>query len=194
MQRNEGRGQSKVMMSEIETSRLYLRQFSMADLNALSAIRSDPEVMRFIGSGQPHSADQIKESLDHILAGWKQLGFGRWAVVHKPDKKLMGWCGLAFLDKTEEIEIGYGISKEYWGRGFTTEAAAASIRYGFEELKLNRIVAVAMPENIASRRVMEKIGMRYEKTGHWYEAELVYYVILQDGYEPGAAVYELLRA
>jgi ribosomal-protein-alanine N-acetyltransferase len=190
----EESSESKVMVSEIETSRLYLRQFSMADLNALSAIRSDPEVMRFIGAGQPHSADQVKESLEHILAGWNQHGFGRWAVVHKPDKKLMGWCGLAFLDKTEEIEIGYGISKEYWGRGFTTEAAAASIRFGFEELKLNRIVAVAMPENIASRRVMEKIGMRYEKTGHWYEAELVYYVISQDGYEPGAAVYELLRA
>jgi RimJ/RimL family protein N-acetyltransferase len=189
-----GGGESKVIMPEIETSRLYLRQFSMADLNDLSAIRSDPEVMRFIGTGQPHSVDQVKESLEHILAGWKQHGFGRWAVVHKPDKKLIGWSGLAFLDETDEIEIGYGIAKDYWGRGFTTEAAAASIRYGFEELKLNRIVAVAMPENIASRRVMEKIGMKYEKTGHWYEAELVYYAISQDGYEPGDAVYEVLRA
>jgi ribosomal-protein-alanine N-acetyltransferase len=91
---------------------------------------------------------------------WKQHGFGRWALIHKPDKKLIGWCGLAPLDKTDEIEIGYGIAKEYWGRGLTTEAAAATIRYGFEELKLNQIVAVAMPENIASRRIMEKIGMR----------------------------------
>jgi RimJ/RimL family protein N-acetyltransferase len=194
MQRNEESSESKVTMPEIETSRLYLRQFSMADINDLSVIRSDPEVMRFIGAGQPHSVDQVRESLEHILSGWKQDGFGRWAVVHKPDKKLMGWCGLALLDKTEEIEIGYGIAKEYWGRGFTTEAAAASIRYGFEELKLNRIVAVAMPENIASRRVMEKIGMRFEKTGYWYEAELVYYVISQDVYEPGAAFYEILRA
>jgi ribosomal-protein-alanine N-acetyltransferase len=194
MQRNEESSESKVMMPEIETSRLYLRQFSMADFNDLSTIRSDPEVMRFIGNGQPHSMDQVRDALGGILSVWKQHGFGRWAVVHKPDKKLMGWCGLAFLDNTDEIEIGYGIAKEYWGRGFTTEAAAASLRYGFEELKLNRIVAVAMPENIASRRVMEKIGMRYERTGHWYEAELVYYVISQDGYEPGAARYELLRA
>jgi ribosomal-protein-alanine N-acetyltransferase len=186
--------ESKIMMPEIETSRLYLRQFSVADLNDLSAIRSDPEVMRFIGAGQPHSADQVRESLEHLLSGWKQNGFGRWAVVHKPDKKLMGWCGLAFLDQTEEIEIGYGMAKEYWGRGFTTEAAAASIRFGFEELKLNRIVAVAMPENIASRRVMEKIGMKCEKTGYWYEGELVYYVISQGEYEPGVAVYKLLRA
>jgi RimJ/RimL family protein N-acetyltransferase len=185
--------ESKVIMPEIETSRLYLRQFSMADLNDLSVIRSDPEVMRFIGTGQPHSVDQVKESLEHIFAGWKQHGFGRWAVLHKPDKKLISWSGLAFLDKTDEIEIGYGIAKEYWNRGFTTEAAAASIRYGFEELKLNRIVAVAMPENIASRRVMEKIGMKYEKTGYWYEAELVYYAISQGEYEPGAAVYEVLR-
>jgi RimJ/RimL family protein N-acetyltransferase len=189
----KGGGASKVIMPEIETSRLYLRQFSMADLNDLSAIRSDPEVMRFIGTGQPQSVDQVKESLEHVLAGWKQHGFGRWAVVHKPDKKLIGWSGLAFLDKTDEIEIGYGIAKEYWNRGFTTEAAVASIKYGFEELKLNRIVAVAMPENIASRRVMEKIGMKFEKTGHWYESELVYYAISQDEYEPGDAVYEVLR-
>jgi RimJ/RimL family protein N-acetyltransferase len=186
--------ESIVMTPEIETSRLYLRQFSMADLSDLSTIRSDPEVMRFIGTGQPHSMDQVREALGHVLSGWKQHSFGRWAVVNKADKKLMGWCGLAFLDNTEEIEIGYGIAKEYWGRGFTTEAAAASIRYGFEEMKLNRIVAVAMPENIASLRVMEKIGMKFEKTGHWYEAELVYYVIERDGYKPDGAAYELLRA
>jgi RimJ/RimL family protein N-acetyltransferase len=115
-------------MREIETSRLYLRQFSMDDLNDLSAIRSDPEVMRFIGAGQPDSSDQVREALENILLVWKQHGFGRWAVAHNMDKKLIGWCGLAFLDKTEEIEIGYGIAKEYWGRGFSTEAAAASIR------------------------------------------------------------------
>ena len=181
-------------MREIETSRLYLRQFSMSDLDDISAIRSDPEVMRYIGTGHPHSIDQVREALGYILAAWKQHGFGRWAIVHKADKKLIGWCGLAFLDNTEEIEIGYGIAKEYWGRGFTTEAAAASIRYGFEEMKLNRIVAVAMPENIASLRVMEKIGMKFEKTGHWYDAELVYYVIERDEYKPDGAAYELLRA
>ena len=179
------------MTPEIATPRLYLRQFSMSDLNDLSLIRSDPDVMRFIGAGQPHSMDQVRKALENILSVWKQHGFGRWAVVHKQDKKLIGWCGLAFLDKTEEIEIGYGIAREHWGKGFTTEAAAATIRFGFEELNLNRIVAVAMPENTASRRVMEKIGMRYEKTGHWYEAELVYYVISQDEYEPGAGVYYL---
>jgi RimJ/RimL family protein N-acetyltransferase len=133
---------SEFIMPEIETSRLHLRQFSMDDLNDLFAIRSDPEVMRFIGEGQPHSLDQVRDALENVLSVWKQHGFGRWAVVHKANKKMIGWCGLAFLEKTDEIEIGYGIAKEYWGRGLTTEAAAASIKYGFEELKLNRIVAV----------------------------------------------------
>jgi ribosomal-protein-alanine N-acetyltransferase len=162
----------------------------MADLNDLLAIRSDPEVMRFIGAGQPHSMDQVRGALENVISVWRQHGFGRWAIVHKADKKMIGWCGLAFLDNTDEIEIGYGIAKEYWGKGLTTEAAAASIRFGFEELKLNRIVAVAMPENIASRRIMEKIGMKFEKTGHWYEAELVYYVILRDEYEQDAGVHD----
>ncbi len=170
-------------MPEIETPRLYLRQFSMDDLDDLFAIRSDPEVMRFIGESRPQSLDQVRDALENVISVWKQHGFGRWAIVHKGDEKLIGWCGLAFLDNTDEIEIGYGIAKEYWGKGLTTEAAVVSIKYGFEDLKLNRIVAVAMPENIASRRIMEKMGMRYEKTGYWYEAELVYYVIMRDEYE-----------
>lgn len=187
------RSGSESIMPEIETSRLHLRQFSMADLDDLFAIRSDPEVMRFIGAGQPHSMNQVRDALENAISVWKKHSFGRWAIVHKADKKLIGWCGLAFLDQTEEIEIGYGIAKEYWGGGLTTEAAEATIRYGFEELKLDRIVAVAMPENIASRRIMEKIGMRFEKTGHWYEADLVYYVILRDEYERGAGDYDAIN-
>jgi len=154
----------------------------MDDLNDLSIIRSDPDVMRFIGTGEPQLRPRVKEILGDMLAGWKQRGFGRWAVILKEGNKLIGWCGLTFLEETPEVQIGYGIEKSYWGRGFSTEAALASLRYGFEVMKIDRIVGVAMAENVASRRVMEKIGMRYEKVGHWYGAELVCYAISRNEY------------
>lgn len=164
-------------ISELETPRLYLRQFRMDDLNDLSIIRSDPDVMRLIGTGEPQLKPGVKDVLDEMLASWKQRGFGRWAVILKEEDKLVGWCGLTLLEETPEIQIGYGIAKPYWARGFSTEAALASLRYGFETMKIDRIVGVAMAENIASRRVMEKIGMRYEKVGHWYGGELECYAI-----------------
>ena len=119
-------------MTEIETPRLHLRQFAMADLDELYAIRSDPEVMRFIGAGHPHNLEQVRKSIEYAQSDWKEHRFGRLAIIHKADNKMIGWCGLAFLDKTEEIEIGYGISKEYWGRGLTSEAAAANLKYGLK--------------------------------------------------------------
>ena len=101
-------------------------------------------------------------------------------VVHKQSNKLIGWCGLSYLD--EDVEIGYGIAKPYWGQRFASEAAAASIKYGFEELKLDRIVAVAWPDNIISRRVMDGLGMKYVKMAHYYHAEVVYYAISREEY------------
>ena len=87
-----------------------------------------------------------------------------WAVgFHKEDSALIGWSGLSYLEDTGEVEIGYGLAKPYWGRGLASEAAAATIKYGFEQLGLPRIVAIASPDNITSRRVLEKLGMKFEK-------------------------------
>jgi RimJ/RimL family protein N-acetyltransferase len=83
-----------------------------------------------------------------------------WAVVHKKHQKLIGHCGFKFLENTPEVQIGYLLLPSYWGRGLATEAASAALKYGFEVAKFGRVVAIAKPENIASRRVMEKVGKR----------------------------------
>ena len=169
-------------MLEIETTRLRLRKFTANDLNDLSAIRSDPDVMRYIGSGKPDSLEQVHTTLNKFLGHWEQHGFGRWGVVYKETDVLIGWCGLSYLEDTGEVEIGYGIAKSYWGKGLVSEAATASIKHGFEELGLDRIVAVAWPDNITSRRIMDKLGMKYVKAAHYYHAEVVYYAISRDEY------------
>lgn len=169
-------------MPTIETRRLRLRRFTPDDLNNLCAIRSDPEVMRYIGKGRPESVDQVQTALNKVLAHWEQHGFGRWALIDKASDGLIGWCGLSHLENTEDVEIGYGIAKSHWGKGLTSEAGAVVIKWGFEDLGLDHIVGVAWPDNIASRRVMERLGFKFVKMTRNYDTEVVYYAISREEY------------
>lgn len=164
-------------MPEIETSRLRLRMFTSADLDELALITGDPDVMKYLGMSGPRTKEKTKNTIDAILRHWEQHGFGIWAVEHKADDKLIGWCGLQMLEKTPEVEVAYLLAKAYWNQGLATEAARAAIEYGFNRLKLERIVAIARPANVGSYRVMEKLGMKYEKDAHFYNVDVVYYAI-----------------
>lgn len=164
-------------MPEIETSRLRLRMFRPSDLDALAGITGDAEVMKYLGTSGARSREKTKNTIDAILRHWDEHGFGIWALDHKADRRLIGWCGLQMLEKTPEVEVAYLLAKAYWNQGLATEAARASIEYGLDELKLQRIVAIARPENVGSYRVMEKVGMKYERDAHFYNVDVVYYAI-----------------
>lgn len=164
-------------MPEIETSRLRLRMFTPEDLDALSHITGDAEVMKYLGTSGPRTREKTKNTIDAILRHWDQHGFGIWALDHKADRRLIGWCGLQMLEKTPEVEVAYLLARAYWNQGLATEAARAAIDYCFNELKLDRVVAIARPENVGSYRVMEKIGMKYERDAHYYNVDVVYYAI-----------------
>jgi RimJ/RimL family protein N-acetyltransferase len=168
-------------MREIETPRLRLRQFTHDDLNDLCRLYSNPDLMRYIGKGT-RTKNETQTALSSIIKHYEH-GFGMWAVIYKDDGKLIGRCGLCFLDKTLEVELGYLLAQSYWGKGLATEASHTSLKYGFEILKLDKIVAIAQPENIASRRVMEKVGMKYERDAYFYNKDVVYYAISRDVYQ-----------
>jgi len=168
---------------EIDTPRLIFRRFTPDDLHALAAIRSDSDVMKYIGPGRAEPIDQVQAKLDKVIAHWDLHGFGYWALIDKASSKLAGWCGLSYLEDTEDIEIGYGLAKEYWGKGLASEAAAEAMKYGFVQLRLERIVAVAYPENIPSQVIMKKLGMKYVKTARFIGGEWVYYVIGREEYQ-----------
>lgn len=170
-------------MREIETERLLLRQFTMDDLDDLYFIYSHPDLSKYLSNEQPLRLDQTRAAINSIIESWQQHKFGVWAVVYKKERKLIGHCGLKFLENTPEVQIGYLLLKDYWRRGLGTEAAAAVLKYGFEVVKLERIVAIAKPENIASRRVMEKVGMKYEKDAYYYDNDVVYYSLLRQAYQ-----------
>jgi RimJ/RimL family protein N-acetyltransferase len=164
---------------EIETARLRLRGFSPEDLDALCQVFGDPEVMKYISGGKPRTREATREGLLRSIEGWRKRGFGLWAVVEKASGRMVGYCGLTYLEDTPEIEVAYGLAQFAWGKGFASEAAWASLEFGFNELKLERIVAVVNPSNLASRRVLEKLGMKYTKNVRHYGADLMYYEMAQ---------------
>lgn len=164
----------------IETERLIMRPFVEDDFDALCKIRSDLEVMKYMGGVESTKPKKIRERFDYYLEHQKKYGFAVSAVILKETDELIGSAGLQRLDDGEEIEVGYGFDKPFWGKGFAGESAKAWLHYGFGNLGLERIVAVAIPENIASRHVMEKLGMTYKKNTMHYGSECVYYAITKE--------------
>lgn len=148
-----------------KTERLFLRHFHVADLEAMADVFGDAEVMRF-GRG-PQPREWVQEWLRKCQEDYYQKwGFGLWAVVRKPDGRVIGFCGLTRFDDVDgkpEIEIGYRLARAFWGCGLATEAVRAARDYAFEILGLPRLVAIIDPQNTASIHVVQKVGLRYEK-------------------------------
>lgn len=178
-------------MFSVETARLYLRTFHLDDLDSLAGLLSDPDVMRYVGDGQPQSRAVADSALQSIIRHWQDHGFGRWAAIDKETQIVVGFGGLRSMMGTPEVV--YHFAKSHWGRGLATELAQASLRYGFEEHQFERILAVAKPENRASIRVMEKLGMRYQKHTIYFDMEVVQYEIARAEFDPDDSPYLLHR-
>lgn len=144
-----------------ETQRLLFRLFTTEDAALVYTLNLDPEVTRF--THDPiEDIEQAATVLEKtILPQYALYNHGRWAVHIRETGEFMGWCGLKYRAELNEIDLGYRFMKQYWGKGYATEAADASIRYGFEKLHLSRIVGRAEPGNTGSIRVLEKCGMIY---------------------------------
>ncbi len=165
-----------------ETKRLVLRKLEDGDLKDIYKMRKDPLVMRYIREPQTDIDSSLKW-IAMMTEQWDDQKLGFCGVVEKSTGNFVGWCGLWRLKETNEIEVGYAIAPDCWGRGYATEAAARCLLYGFNELSLDKIVAVAFPENQASQNVMRKIGMEYMKIGTFYEQELVQFGVTKAEFE-----------
>lgn len=166
----------------IETERLILRKYTMDDLPFLTVQRRIPEVARFIGGLDLQTPEFIAKRLEFTIKNYEQ-GLGMCAMVWKETGENIGWSGLQPLEESGEIEVGYGMIETFWRRGIGFECARAWLKYGFETLGLDRIVAVAKRENTGSWRIMEKCGMRSEGERDHYGMTLVYYAIERDDFD-----------
>lgn len=160
----------------IETERLLLREFDITDAQEMYLMNADPNVLLFTGD-EPFKS--ITEVWQFILQydQYKKHKMGRYTVLLKETNEYIGWCGLKYQEETGEVDLGYRFKKEKWGRGYATEAALACINYGFDKLKLKRIIGRALKENTTSIKILEKIGMHFEMEVVLHDAPAVVYAI-----------------
>ena len=149
------------MKTILETDRLLIREFVEEDAEAFFSFNGDSEVMRHTGEPPSTSVNQVRQMI-RVYPDYRTHGYGRWAVVHKPDGLVVGFNGLKYLEDLCEVDLGYRLRVDYWGRGIATESSLEIVRYGFETLRLERIIGLVLPANTASIRVLEKVGMRYD--------------------------------
>lgn len=178
----------------IESDRLRLRQFTYDDLDDIYRIWIDPDVRKYLWDDEIISKEKAENILTYCIDFFQENGFGIWAIIHKQQDELIGFCGFRFLDDTPEIEIIFGISPTYWRMGLTKEAIKAAIRYGFEEHDFKCIVGLANIENIASWRVMEKAGMKYEKRTLYNNQDVVFYSLSRSAWQADNSLYVLRKA
>ena len=153
-------------MAYLETERLILREFTLDDLDDLVELDSDPAVMHHItgGRGTPRS-EMADEVLPYWLAFYAQgEGLGFWAAIERSTGDFLGW--FHFRPGHDGVELGYRLRRRSWGQGYAAQGSRALIRKGFTDLGVQRVYAEAMAVHTASRRVMEKAGLRYVRTFH----------------------------
>lgn len=157
----------------LETLRLAMRDFTAADSDELYRLHRDPRVMRYIGDGKALDAERHARVMKRILAYptlYPDLGF--WYTTRRDTGAFIGWFTLKYCSTSADIETGYILAPEAWGQGFATEGATAMVRYGFDDLGLDRIIGVTDPENYASQRVLMKSGLADCGVGHYYDRDL----------------------
>ena len=154
-------------MIELRTERLLLRQWRDGDLDTLATMYADPEVMRYIRDGSVQSRQETAEHLDRMRQHWAEHDFGLFAAELAETGELTGWVGLAvpyFLPELlPTVEIGWRLARSFWGAGLATEGARAALRFGLVDQGLERLVSIRHVENVRSARVMEKIGLTFDR-------------------------------
>ena len=167
----------------IETDRLILRELRLSDAEAFFAMDNNPNVHRYLWNKPTQKIEETLEIITFVRKQYLDNGIGRFAIISKETKEFMGWAGLKFNtemvnNKTNFYDIGYRLDEKFWGRGYASEASFAWVQYAFETLKIKTIEAATHIENMASNRILQKIGMQfteqYQEDGvswNWYQLE-----------------------
>lgn len=147
------------LISSLQTGRLFLRLFRPEDIVPYFQILNREETLRYFpGSTAPTEAG-TRDAILRALGHWEARGYGLWAIQSLETGALLGRTGLQYITETDEVEVDFIVDRSVWGKGVATEAARAALRFGFDRLDVDEIVGIVHPDNLASRRVLEKVGM-----------------------------------
>lgn len=160
------------MEFNLETKRLILRELRPEDAAGIFELDADPLVHQFLGNEPIRTMAEAAAVIGLIQAQYERFGIGRWAMIEKRSGHFIGWSGLKFMEDDESghtnyFDVGYRIIPRYWGKGYATESAKEALRYGFEQLQLSEIIGTVNELNLASKRVLEKCGLRFGEHYVW---------------------------
>ncbi|NMB90721.1 MAG: GNAT family N-acetyltransferase [Chloroflexi bacterium] len=172
-------------MAILETPRLYMRPPLSSDLQLLAQLWGNPEVMRYLPGSRPRSLEMTHTLLEIMLNHWRQYPYGTWIVTLRADNSWLGYCGVQHLQGDPGVELLYALEPHYWGQGLTFEAARSAVRYAFTAAGLERLMAAVAPENMASRRILAKLGMRHDPTCQHYGPEVWHYTLTRQEFLSG---------
>ncbi|HLO14434.1 MAG TPA: GNAT family N-acetyltransferase [Anaerolineales bacterium] len=131
--------------------------------------------MRYFPNPNPPPLEKVERFILDQNAHWEKYGYGNWGIMTGDEYEIIGWTGLQFLPELEETEVGYLLDRSFWGRGYATEVARASLQFGFDHFAFPQLIALVHPENLASRRVLEKCSMTYVETIHLWGIDLMFH-------------------
>ena len=171
---------TKIVMIDIPaitTSRIALRAYGEGDVSQLHQILLNPHVLRYFPASDPPTLEKVQRLVDKQQEHWQEHGYGWWALAMLDTDRLIGWCGLNFLPETGEVELKYLLAQEFWGKGIATEASRSSLLYAVTDTDLDLIIGLVHPENIASQKVLEKVGMSFLEQKQYFGMECLRYAI-----------------
>jgi len=170
-------------MVSLETERLILRQFQDSDLDDFAAICADPDVMRFASiTGSPLNRAQAWNWMAMTLGHWELRGYGLWAVELRNSGTLIGRIGIHYPEGWPDMELAWMLRKPYWGKGYATEGAIASLNYAFTTMDFQKVISIIHPDNVRSIRLAERIGEHLEKEIKMFDHRLLMYSVYQVGW------------
>jgi ribosomal-protein-alanine N-acetyltransferase len=160
------------MQFYIETERLILREIKTSDAEDFFEMDSNKEVHKYLGNNPVNAIEHIYDVIANINQQYLDNGIGRWATIEKSSGNFIGWSGLKFRRDEENnhinfYDVGYRFHPKYWAKGYATESCKAALDYGFTTLKAKEIIGVANEENKASRKVLEKCGLKFVEQFMW---------------------------
>jgi len=147
----------------LRTERLTLRPFVPEDALVLHRIYQTEGVLRFFPNPVPPPLEKVERFVLLQEAHWEKYSYGNWGILPGGLEQIIGWVGLQYLPELDETEVGFLLDKPFWGKGYATEAARASLEFGFENFGFDHIIALVHPENLPSRRVVEKCGLAFQE-------------------------------
>ena len=160
-------------MKVLETDRLLLRRLSIDDAEFMLGHLNDPSFHRYIGDRGVRTVEQARQYLvDRVMASYERFGFGIYMVELKDSREQIGTCGLLKREGLEDVEVGFALLPQFWSKGYAVEAAQAVMDYAYKELGLHRIVAIVNPGNDRSFKLLEKIGLKFERMIRLPESDL----------------------